>query len=171
MKNFTKILFNQIINIESYVEESLEAGCIIIRILVNEDKKEIAELVSYAKDKDCQSCYRNLADSDEQLKTHVIKESIEPYYAFKDNKKSNDVHCADIDIETDCQDIVDFQSVKEDISIEKEFYTDISLQCDGEMMHCEFYISNGKGDIANFGGNLELEFITEWMTEQDYYSK
>lgn len=172
MKNYTKIPFNQIKDIESYVEEKLKAGHIIIQIRVNEDNKQIEELTSYANDKECKSFYRNLADSDEQLKTHVIEKKIEPYYSFKDNKKSNNVHCADIDIETDCQNIVDFQCVKEDFSSrEKEFYNGISFQYDGEIMHYEFYISLEKGDIANFGGCLEIDFVTEWMEEQGYYHK
>ena len=171
MKNYEKIPFNQISNIESYVEEKLKAGYIIIQIAVNEDEKEISELVSYANDKECKSYFSNLADSDEQLKSGVITESLNPYYTFKDNSNSDDCY-ADIDIETDCQNIEDFQSVKDKFtSREKDFYNSISFQYDGEMMHYEFYISIDKGDIANFGGCLELDFIEEWMTEHGYYSK
>lgn len=72
MKNYEKIPFNKISNIESYVEEKLRDGHVIIQFLVNEDKKEIGELISYANDKDCKSYYRSLTDSDEQLKTKVI---------------------------------------------------------------------------------------------------
>lgn len=172
MKNYTKIPFNKITDIESYVEEKLKAGHIIIQILVNEDQKEIDELISYANDKGCESYYRNICDSDEQLRNCVITESLEPYYAFRDDKREERVCCCDIDIETDSQNIVDFQSVKEDFSNrEKEFYNGISFQYDGEIMHCEFYISNDIGDIANFGGNMEIEFVTEWMKEQGYYNK
>lgn len=171
MKNYEKIPFDQISNIESYVEEKLRVGHVIIQIAVNEDKKEISELVSYANDKECMSYYRNIADSDEQLKTCVITESLNPYYAFKDSSRSDDC-CADIDIETECQNIEDFPNVKEDfLNREKEFYNGVSFQYDGEMMHYEFYISTGKGDIVNFGGSMELNFITEWMTEHGYYGK
>lgn len=45
MKNYKKIPFNRIKDIESYVGKKLKAGHIIIRIAVNEDKKEISELV------------------------------------------------------------------------------------------------------------------------------
>lgn len=171
MKNYKKIPFNRIKDIGSYVEKKLREGHVIIRILVNEDEKEIAELVSYVNDKECKSYYINLADSDEQLKTCVITESLNPYYAFKDSSRSDDCY-ADIDIETDCQNIIDFQSVKEDFSSrEKEFYNGISFQYDGEMMHYEFYISIDKEYIENFGGCLELDFIEEWMVEHGYYSK
>lgn len=118
MKNYKKIPFNRIKDIGAYVEKKLREEHVIIRILVNEDEKEIAELVSYANDNDCKSYYRNIADSDEQLKTCVITESLNPYYAFKDSSRSDDCY-ADIDIETDCQNIIDFQSVKEDFQVEK----------------------------------------------------
>lgn len=171
MKNYKKIPFNRIKDIGAYVEKKLREGHVIIRILVNEDEKEITELVSYVNDKECKSYYINLADSDEQLKTCVITESLNPYYAFKDSSRSDDCY-ADIDIETDCQNIIDFQSVKEDFSSrEKEFYNGISFQYDGEMMHYEFYISIDKEYIENFGGCMELEFIEEWMAEHGYYSK
>ena len=55
MKNYKKIPFNEIQDIESYVEKKLKAGNIIIQILVNEDNKEIEELISYANDKHCSS--------------------------------------------------------------------------------------------------------------------
>lgn len=171
MKNYEKIPFNQISNIESYVEETLRAGHVIIQIAVNEDEKEISELVSYANDKECKSYYRNIADSDEQLKSCIITESLNPYYAFKNSDKSDDC-CADIDIEAESQNIEDFLNVKEKFtSREKDFYNGISFQYDGDMMHYEFYISTDKGDIANFGGSMELDFIEEWMTEHGYYSK
>lgn len=118
MKNYKKIPFNRIKDIGAYVEKKLREEHVIIRILVNEDEKEIAELVSYVNDKECKSYYINLADSDEQLKTCVITESLNPYYAFKDSSRSDDCY-ADIDIETDCQNIIDFQSVKEDFQVEK----------------------------------------------------
>ena len=172
MKNYEKIPFDQISNIESYVEEKLKAGHIIIQILFNDDRKEIFNLVSYANDKECQSYYWNIADSEEQLKTSVIEEDLDPYYAFKDDEKEQDVHTADIDIETDCQYIVDFQSVIKDFaSMEKKYYNEERFQDDGVTMHYEFYISTGKGDIGNFGGSMELDFVEEWMTEHGYYSK
>lgn len=172
MKNYTKIPFNQIENIASYVEEKLKAGHVIIQILVNEDNKQIDELVSYANDKECRSYYRNLTDSDEQLRTCVITETLEPYYAFKDKKRDERVCCCDIDIETDCQDITDFASVVNNfVLMEKKYYSGESFKDDEIAMHYEFYISTDEGDIANFGGSLEVDFVTEWMTEQGYYSK
>lgn len=172
MKNYKKIPFNRIKDIESYVEKKLREGHVIIRILVNEDEKEIAELVSYANDKECKSYYMNLADSEEQLRASVITEELKPYYAFKDSEREQDIHTADIDIETDCQNIISFQDFKEEFTIrEKEFYNGISFSYDGVIMHGEFYISTDKGDIANFGGNMELEFIEGWMIEQGYYCK
>lgn len=171
MKNYTEISFNQIKDIKSYVEEKLKAGHIIIQILVNEDNKQIDELISYANDKECKSYYRNITDSDEQLKTGVITETLEPYYAFKDKKRAERVCCCDIDIETDCQDVTNFLSVINNFaSMEKKYYSGESFEEDDDAtMHYEFYTSTGKGDIANFGGSMEVDFITEWMTEQGYY--
>ena len=172
MRNYEKIPFNQISNIESYVEEKLRAGHIIIQIAINEDKKEISELVSYANDKECVSCFRNLAGiGEEELPKSVIEEVLEPYYAFKDDEKVQDVHTADIDIETDCQYITNFRRFKETIKENEEYFSGDSFHEDDETMHYEFYISTDKGDIANFGGSMELDFITEWMTEHGYYGK
>lgn len=172
MRNYEKIPFNQISNIESYVEEKLKAGHIIIQIAVNEDKKEISELVSYANDKECVSFFRNLAGiGEEELPKRVIEEVLEPYYAFKDANKEHDIHTADIDIETDCQYITNFRRFKETIKEMEKYFNGDCFHVDSETMHYEFYISNGKGDIANFGGSMELDFITEWMTEHGYYSK
>ena len=72
MKNYKKIPFNEIQDIESYVEKKLKAGNIIIQILVNEDNKEIEELISYANDKDCKSYYQNITDTDEQCLCQVF---------------------------------------------------------------------------------------------------
>ena len=172
MKNYTKIPFSEIKNIESYVEKVLKAGYIIIQILVDEDNQQIAEMVSFANDKECKSYYRNLADSDEQLRTCVITETLEPYYAFKDKKRNERVCCCDIDIEKDCQDITDFASVVNNFaSMEKKYYSGESFKEDDLPMHYEFYISMYEGDIANFVGSMEIDFVTEWMTEQGYYSK
>ena len=142
MKDYAKIPFDQFDdvefnNIESYIEDKLKVGQIIIQILVDEDNQQIAELISYANDKECKSYYRNITDSDEQLRTCVITETLEPYYAFKD----------------------------------KKYYSGESFKDDDVTMHYEFYISIEKGDIANFGGCLEIDFVTEWMEEQGYYSK
>ena len=55
----------------------------------------------------------------------------------------------------------------------EKYYSGESFQYenyDGKT-HYEFYISTGKGDIENFGECMELNFITEWMTEHGYYSK
>ena len=172
MKNYKKIPFNEIQDIESYVEKKLKAGNIIIQILVNEDNKEIEELISYANDKDCKSYYQNITDTDEQLRTCIITETLEPYYAFKDKKKTERVSCCDIDIETDYQDVINFSSViNKFASMEKEYYSGESFEDDGETMHYEFYISTDKGDIENFGGSMEVDFVTEWMEEHGYYIK
>lgn len=172
MENYAKIPFSRIKNIESYVERKLKAGHIIIQILVNEGNKEIDELISYANDKECESYYRSLTDSDEQLQTCVISECMELYYAFKDEKR--EVGTCDIDIDADLQDVIDFYEFKKDIKNMKEYYSGESFQkehYDASSYHYEFYISIGKGDVANFGGCMEVEFATEWMTEQGYYRK
>lgn len=177
MKDYAKIPFDQFDdvefnNIESYIEDKLKAGHIIIQILVDEDNQQIAELISYANDKECKSYYRNITDSDEQLRTCVITETLEPYYAFKDKKRAERVCCCDIDIEIDSQDVTDFSVVINNFaSMEKKYYSGESFKDDDVTMHYEFYISIEKGDIANFGGCLEIDFVTEWMEEQGYYSK
>lgn len=171
MKGYEKIPFNEINNIEAYVEEKLRNGHIIIQISVNEAQKEINELISYANDTECRSYYVSLTDSDEQLRTSVIDERMEPYYTFKDIERSNDLCCCDIDIETDSQNVIDFNSFKKDFKSMEEYYSGKSVQFDDGFVHYEFYVSIDKGDIRNFGGTLEIEFVTEWMTEQGYYSK
>lgn len=98
MKNYEKIPFTEIDNIESYVEEKLRDGHVIIQIRVNETNKEIDELISYANDKECRSYYQSLTDSNEQLKTSVISEMLEPYYAFKDKEKSENEETCSIDL-------------------------------------------------------------------------
>ena len=170
MKDYKKIPFSRIKDIESYVERKLKAGHIIIQILVNEDNKEIDELISYANDKECESYYRSLTDSDEQLRTCVISEYMELYYAFKDEKRKTGT--CDIDIDADLQDVIDFYTFKKDIKDMEKYYSGESFQKnDCNSYHYEFYISTGKGDVANFGGCMEVDFATEWMTEQGYYSK
>ena len=171
MKNYKKIPFNRIKDIESYVEKKIKAGHIIIQIMVNEDHKEIEELVSYANDKECKSYFRSLADSDEQLKSCVINEDMNLYYAFKDKNRDSNIHTDDIDIEVDMQDIIDFHTFKKNFKDMDRVYSGESFQYDGEIKHYEFFISTGKGDIENFGGLMEVEFATEWMTEHGYYSK
>lgn len=171
MKNYEKIPFNEIDNIESYMEEKLRDGHVIIQILVNEDKKEIDELISYANDKECKSYYRSLTDSDEQLKTSVISEMLEPYYKFKDSEESENEEMCDIDIETDSQNVIDFSTFKKDFRSMEEYYSEKRSQIEGNNIHYEFYESIEKGNIGDFGGHLEIDFITEWMAEQGYYSK
>lgn len=166
MKKYEKISFNEIDNIESYVEEKLRDGHILIQIRVNETNKEIDELISYANDKECKSYYQSLTDSNEQLKTSVISEMLEPYYAFKDTEKAENVETCDIDIETDSQNVIDFSTFKKDFKAMEEYYSGKSSLVEDNNVHYEFYISIGKGDIGNFGGYLETEFIAEWMIEK-----
>lgn len=167
MKNYEKIPFNEIDNIESYVEEKLRDGHVIIQILANEDEKEIDELISYANDKECKSYYRSLTDSDEQLKECVITEHIEPYYAFKDEMNKC---CDDIDINEDSQNVMDFNTFKADFKDMEKYYDEEDIPYYGKA-HYEFYISTGKGDIENFGGCMEVEFVAEWMSEHGYYNQ
>lgn len=171
MKYYEKIPFSAIDNIEFYVEEKLRDGHVIIQILVNEDKKEIDELISYANDKDCKSYFQCLADSDEQLKTSVISEMLEPYYAFKDKEKSENEGICDIDIDTDNQNVIDFDTFKKDFREMREYYSGESIHIDNDSVHYEFFVSDEKGNMGDFGGCLEIEFVAEWMTEQGYYNQ
>lgn len=165
MKDYKKIPFSEIDNIASYLEEKLKDGHIIIQVRVNETNKEIDELISYANDNECKSYYQSLSDSDEQLKTSIISEMLEPYYGFKD---SENVEASDIDIETDSQNIIDFNTFNKDFKAMEEYYSGKSSCVEGNNIRYEFYISIDKGDIENFGGCMEVEFITEWMIEQGY---
>lgn len=171
MKDYKKIPFDSIENIKSYVEEKLKNEHIIIQISVNDAQKEINELISYANDIECQSYYVSLTDSDEQLRASVIEEKMKPYYAFKDVERSDDLCCCDIDIETDSQNVIDFSTFKKVFKSMEEYYSGKSVQFDDGFVHYEFYVSKDKGDIKNFGGPLESEFATKWMTERGYYSK
>lgn len=173
MKDYKKIPFNQIKDIESYIERKLKEGRIIIQVLVNEDDKEIDELISYANDKECKSYYRSLTDSDDQLRSCVITERLEPYYAYKDIDKSDNVSYCDIDIETDSQNVIGFSYFKKDFAEMEKYYGGESFQYpDYEgRTHYEFYISTDKGDIENLGGCMETDFVTEWMIEMGYYSE
>ena len=118
------------------------------------------------------SYFRNLIGiGEKELLKSVIEEVLEPYYAFKDDEKVQDVHTADIDIETDRKYITSFRRFKATIKEMEEYLNGDSFHEDDVTMHYEFYISTGKGDIENFGGSMELDFITEWMTEHGYYGK
>lgn len=171
MKDYKKIPFDEIDNIKSYIEEKLKSGHIIFQILVNETRKEIDELISYANDKECRSYYVSLTDSDEQLRTSVIVERLEPYYAFKDTEKSENVYCCDIDIETDSQNVIDFNTFIEEFKSMEKYYDGKNTKWNDGNSHYEFYISIDKADIGDFGGCLETEFITEWMSKRGYYNK
>ncbi len=167
MKNYQKIPFSQITDITSYVEEKLKAGHIIIQIIANESLKQIDDLISYANDKECKSYFRSLTDSDKQLKECVITEHIDPYYAFKEGtSKLYD----DIDINEDSQNVMDFNTFKADFKNMKEYYNGDDIPYYGKA-HYEFYVSIKKGDIENFGGHMEVEFITEWMIKHGYYNQ
>lgn len=171
MKNYKQIPFSRIKNIESYVEKKLKAGHVIIQILVNEDKKEIDELISYANDKECQSYFRSLTDSEKELGTYVIEERLEPNYAFKGKNREDGI--CDIDIQTDSQNVIDFNTFKKQFKDMEKYYSSNSFRFEeySGNMHYEFYLSTGKGDIGNFGGCMEIDFVTEWMEEQGYYRK
>lgn len=173
MKNYKKIPFNRIKDIESYIERKLKRGHIIIQILVNEDNKEIDELISYANDKGCESFFGFFADTVEQQKNSVIVERMEPYYAFKKDDIPDNVMCCDIDYGSKDENIISFYYLKKDFASMQKYYDEKSFQYpDYEgRTHYEFYISNGKGDVANMGCGMEVDFATEWMTEMGYYSK
>lgn len=147
------------------MEEKLKTGHVIIQIIANESLKQIDELISYANDKECKSHYRSLTDSDEQLRECVITECIDPYYAFKKEDKC----CDDIDINEDSQNVIDFEQFKADFKDMQQYYDEKDIPYYGKA-HYEFYVSTGKGNIENFGGCMEVEFITEWMIEHEYYN-
>lgn len=60
-----------------------------------------------------------------------------PYYSFKDPDKPSNCHTADIDIHDDS-----FKFSGDDFSC-----------------HYEFFIFIDQGDIGNFGGQMELDFV------------
>lgn len=79
-------------------------------------------MISYANNKECQSYFVSLTDSDEQLRTHIIEERMEPFYTFEDTEKVENEEMCDIDIETESQNVIDFETFKKDFrSMETEF--------------------------------------------------
>lgn len=65
---------------------------------------------------------------------------------------------------------MDFSTFKSDFKKMEEYYDEKNIPYYGKA-HYEFYVSIKKGDIENFGGCMEVEFITEWMIEHGYYNQ
>ena len=65
MKNYRIVSLNRIKDFETYAEEKLKAGHIIIEIRLNEERNEIRKIVSYAQDKNGQTWIWQKTDSEE----------------------------------------------------------------------------------------------------------
>lgn len=66
-----------------------------------------------------------------------------------------------------------YTKIRDDFSAfeKKDYDGEKFIDDDGMLKHYEFYISIGRGDIANFGGSMEIDFVTEWMQEQGYFQE
>lgn len=164
MKNYKKITEKLNIN---QVKTLFSEGHIFVVALVDEPNKEIRLAVSYGVDQKAKSWVGNYyANSLEHLKRSVIMEGLEPYYAYRDDAKPANVFTCDIDIQHDWQDI---RSLEEGISDVTEA-SGLRVDPHNKKLKVELYVSKGEGDFANFGGPLELEFVTELMTEKGFYN-
>lgn len=155
MKNYERLEIAKMSDI-NYLRQLFHKQRIIIQVLVNEKKGEIDELISYGLDKEAKSYYKYLVRDNDELKENVIIEVLYPFYNYKQEKR--DFGCAPIDIQDDNQNVLGMWSVLCELSRTHEDFQD--------GMHFEYYIPKGKGDIANFGGPMELEFIREWHTSK-----
>lgn len=83
MKNYRIVSLNRIKDFETYAEEKLKAGHIIIEIRLNEERNEIRKIVSYAQDKNGQTWIWQKTDSEE------LKRSGDPCFCLEnpDNEK------------------------------------------------------------------------------------
>jgi len=176
MRDYQKIQFNSINNIADYVTKKLKLGHSIIQILINEEKKEIDELISYANDRERKSYYTCYMEEHQSIRNYVIEEYMIPDYAFKDPERGinhdGSFQDCDIGIEIDSQNVIEFDDFEHEIRGMKKYYNGDSFKFsikDDNSYHCEFFISNGQCDIENFGGPTELEFVTCWMQEKEYY--
>ena len=159
-EGYRKIPFNKISDMEKYVTEKLKRGHAIIQILVNEDKNCIDELISYANASEEESwyrCYMSYLKADQHLKDYVITQCLIPFYEEEGY----------VSIYNDCPDITTFSCAVDSITEMKKYYEGKSFQWenDNTNYHYEFYISNGKCDIGNFGASMECDFADAWHEE------
>ncbi|MGN0408901.1 MAG: hypothetical protein ACI4E3_00685 [Candidatus Fimousia sp.] len=158
MKNYRKVPVENIKNLSDYVVRKIKEGHVIIDIEINDDKREIVEVISYANDKDCKSMvYRYLAGSDEVLQACVMVQHMEPIEDVDDGMKFIDIH-------RDDQDLIGYEVVKDNFK-EWDKYCNRS---DIYRYHRECYISIGQIEIGDFGGPLELDFLEEFSKEYGY---
>lgn len=161
MKGYIRITVEQLRD-GVYVADLLRNGHVLIQAVVDTENEEIVEVTSYTNDKQCESYYHSLAGTEEQLRKGVIMETLYPCYAFKNEELSSSLCCCAIDIESDCQDIISFAEMERRVKSMKA--------TGGDNTYYEYYVSKAKGDIKNFGGPLELDFVELLMTEKGYYN-
>lgn len=159
-KEYRKIPFNRIKNMEKYVTEKLKKGHAIIQILVNEDRNSIDELISYANASEEESWYRCYVEPKQHLKDYVILQYLVPYYEEEPDMKY-------VSIYDDHQNVITFDSATNDIVDMKNYYVGNTFQWENDKTnyHFEFYISKGKCDIENFGASMECHFADAWHNE------
>lgn len=158
MDNYTRLTIDQIQNTDALVNY-LSEGKVIIEILVDDRRNWIMCLKSYGIDANCESKYVSLVENKEELKDEtIIYNEMGPYGGF----------ClphwldSDYGIFDDCQDILAIYHIPFHFKNYKE-----SL---GKKHHYEVFVSNKKGDFKNFGGEMELSFMEEWMIEKGVYT-
>lgn len=151
---------------EAATRRMLSRGHVFMVALIDEQKQEISLTVSYGNDKKAKSWVGNYyANSMEHLCRSVIMEGLEPYYAYKENKEPANLFCCDIDIHHDWQDIRTLEEGVQDIVKASRTKADPHKH----NLKVELYVSVDEGDFQNFGGPLELNFVTELMIEKGFH--
>ncbi|MBR5442449.1 MAG: hypothetical protein IKV44_05805, partial [Clostridia bacterium] len=160
MKNYKKLTIDEIHNVDLMDGFAYE-GKVIIEVLVNEETKRIGALTSYAIDSNCESYYTCLVKRPEELKESVITQYLIPHYGFECDHGPH-MLCADIDIQSDFQNVLSEFEIRRHFEKYKEDYK--------PGFHYEVYVSKEKSDLGEFGSSLELEFIEEWLIEKGEYT-
>lgn len=165
-EEYRKIPFKNIRDMEKYVTKKLKKGHAIIQILVNEDRNSIDELISYANASEEESWYRCYVEPEQHLKDYVILQYLIPDYEEESDMKY-------VSIYDDYQNVITFDSASNDIAEMKEYYAGTTFQWESDKTnyHYEFYISNGKCDIENFGASMECHFADAWHEEYGWIKR
>ena len=162
MRNYRRIPFNRIKDIETYAERKLKAGHAIVQILVNETTETVDNLISYGNDVEAKSGYLAYVGNAKQLKDMVIVEKMTP-------KVNIDYveGIIEIEIDNESQGVITCPSFKTEFRNMEEHFREYPFtdESNKRTYHYEFYISNEKANISNFGGDLELHFLYEWVGE------
>lgn len=158
LKAYERISHERITD-EKFLDMIFDEQRILIQILVDEEKQQITELISYGCDMNAESYYSCFVKDKEELEYSIILEVLYPDYEYTYLK--DDDYKLSVDIWNDNQNVIGFGHALHSIMRTGERFSDTK--------HFEFYTSKGKGDFGNFGGPLEVEFVEEWMLENGSY--